>query len=66
MKLFLISAAFALALSTWAAPHAASPPSDVSPHFQSALALEHLGDIDKAIDEYKKAIQETPNHSDSH
>src|SRR5690349_8901328 len=40
--------------------------SEISPHFRSAVAHEKAGDIDKAIEEYKLAIQDTPSHADSH
>ncbi len=38
----------------------------VSAHYQSAVDLEKKGRVDDAIAEYRKAINETPNHADSH
>ena len=39
---------------------------NLSPHFRTAVALEHKSDVDGAISEYRLAIRDTPNHADSH
>ena len=54
-----------LAFSVCASAQSSSQ-AEVSPHFQSAEALEHKGDVDGAIAEYRLAIKDTQNHSDSH
>ncbi len=38
----------------------------VSTHYQSAVDLEKKSRVDDAIAEYRKAINETPYHADSH
>jgi tetratricopeptide (TPR) repeat protein len=62
VRLYSLCAILLIALGAWAgAAHR-----DVSPHFQAAWDLEQKGQVDQAIAEYRKAIEETPDHADSH
>ncbi|MGA8300226.1 MAG: tetratricopeptide repeat protein, partial [Terriglobales bacterium] len=66
MRLDFVAAISVLFVAIWAAAQTPQSATDVSPYFQSALAFEHRGEIDKAIEDYEKAITATPNHADSH
>jgi len=65
VRILFVIATFILIATTFTV--AQSPASGTpNPYFQSALAFERQGEIDKAIEDYEKAIAATPNHADSH
>src|SRR5260370_12666627 len=62
----LALATLILAFAPFAGAQSAMSNANPSAHFQSAVALEHTGDVDGAIAEYRLAIKDAPNHADSH
>jgi Flp pilus assembly protein TadD len=55
-----------LALTPLAGAQSTSAKSKINPHFQSAVELEHTGNVDSAIAEYRLAIKDAPDQADAH